>query len=78
MVTNAEVEELETREEWAESLARTVIAGHPQGAVRRITLYVILAALTVLGIGIDGVVGLGLGALALVVLMLLAMTDSLA
>lgn len=37
-------EEEPTREERIEATAREVIAGHPQGAIRRIILYVILFA----------------------------------
>lgn len=62
MVTNAEEPEVETTADKAEGLARIVIAGHSQGAVRRIVLYAVLA----LAIAVD-VDAVALGALVLLV-----------
>jgi hypothetical protein len=50
VVTNAESEETPTKQEKAEGFARNAIAGHPQGAVRRIILY--CALFVFLGIGV--------------------------
>lgn len=80
MVTNAEKEEVETTRDRAEGLVRSAIAGHPQGAVRRIILYVILGVALVaefmLG-GVPAVAGALCGA-GVATLILLAMTDQLA
>lgn len=72
MVTNAETAEgPPTKEEKAEGIARSVIAGHPQGAVRRIILYVIVGASMVVGIEWQAAV------VGIIALMLLLATDSL-
>lgn len=69
MVTNAEQPEAEpTRAERAEASVRMAVAGHPQGAVRRIILYVATFALIASPFPYTAVVPLGL----------LAMTDMLA
>lgn len=57
-----------TVSERAEPVLRSAIAGHPQGAVRRIVLYVVAGALVVSPVPV----------LAIVPLLLLALTDQLA
>ena len=74
MVTLAEEEVIETTTDKAEAAARNVIAGHPQGAVRRIVLY------TVIGVSFAACL-LGATPFALVGLaatVLLSSTDQLA
>jgi hypothetical protein len=69
VVTNPDaIDAPPTREERIEEAARTLIAGHPQGAVRRIVLYVIAFVLVVSPLPV----------LAVAPLALLALTDSLA
>lgn len=69
MVTNAMPEDPGlSREDQAEMFARSVVSGHPQGAVRRIVLYMLALVLIVSPIPQAAVVPLGL----------LAMTDQLA
>lgn len=53
-----------------ETVARLLIAGHEFGAVRRITLYVVIAVALVLGGGLVGAVGVA-------ALILLGATDRL-
>ena len=53
---------------------REIVAGHPQGAIRRIILYVIVAVALLA----DGTVGILAGGIGLVALLLLAMSDQLA
>lgn len=78
MVTNAEpVEEAQPHERLVEA-TRLIIAGHPQGSTRRIILYSVLGVSALAGIALHGVVGLVFGGIALVALLLLAMTDQLA
>lgn len=74
MVTNPEEEPTEPTA--AERGARSVIAGHPQGAVRRIVLYLV----AVTGLALASTVGLETLGLfvGLIALMLLAATDRLA
>lgn len=68
MVTNPEEPEAPpTMEERFEGAARVLIAGHPQGAVRRIILYVLTFVLVVSPIP----------AVAILPLSLLALTDDL-
>lgn len=57
-----------TVQEKAEPIVRSLIAGHPEGAVRRIVLYVVAGALVLSP----------LPGLAIIPLLLLAMTDQLA
>jgi hypothetical protein len=73
MVTTPEVEESPTTEDKIKAATRSVIAGHPQGAVRRIVLWVLAFALA-------GTAMLTAYAVVplLVVLALLAATDQLA
>lgn len=73
MVTNPEGENAEKRDARSalEAAARTGIAGHPSGAVRRIVLY----AVTLVGLLVGGTAGVAVGAVAL---LLLLATDSLA
>ena len=78
MVSNPEQDEQETKADEVEAAARVIIAGHPQGAVRRIVLYIVLALCVFIGIVADGPVGLVSGGFALVALLLLSMTDQLA
>lgn len=80
MVTTAEGEDpgLSLADQ-AEMFAREVIAGHPQGAVRRILMWSgIAAAILVLAVGVGGVVGAVLGVVGMLLVMLMAQTDSLA
>ena len=57
---------------------REIVAGHPQGAIRRIILYSVVGAAMVASIGIDGVAGIIIGTIGMISLMLLAMSDQLA
>lgn len=79
MVRNPDEEEVEeTRLEHAKFAARLAIAGHEQGAVRRIVMYTALGII-VLGLAASaGVPGMIAGGFALMLLMLLAMSDQLA
>lgn len=78
MVRNAFEDADETRPKH-EEFARTVIAGHPQGAVRRIILYVLIGGLIVAGMAdIGTLAGVVMGSIAIMLLFLLAMTDQLA
>lgn len=75
MTTNPEdpLDGVESRINGAEHIARSVIAGHPQGAVRRIILYAMLGA------ALGAAPGLGLVAVAIgfLVFTLLIATDVL-
>lgn len=77
MVTIAEQEEEAPPE--AETLIRNIIAGHPQGSVRRIALYVTVALSLVLA-ATAAPMAISAAALAvgLTALLLLATTDQLA
>jgi hypothetical protein len=69
MVTNAEPEEEEQEPETrVEEAVRAVVAGHPQGAVRRILLYLLVILLVISPFPL----------LALLPVVLLGLTDSLA
>jgi len=69
MVTNADAPQAEpTRSERADEAMRTVVAGHPQGAIRRIVLYTVTFGLVVSPVPV----------LAVIPLTLLALTDQLA
>jgi hypothetical protein len=76
VVTNPQAVEPEPSRN--ERVVRDVIAGHPEGAVRRIVLYLVLGVAALGGIALDGIVGLVFGGIALIALLLLAMTDQLA
>lgn len=78
IVTNAELEpEDPTRTERAIEAARVLIAGHPQGAIRRIMLYaIVIPAVLVASTG--GTVGLAAAIVANACVTLLALTDQLA
>jgi hypothetical protein len=71
--------EAEVRRDKLEAAARMVIAGHPQGAVRRIILYVVLVSCIGLLYALGGVPAAA-GALvgSLIAALLLALTDNLA
>lgn len=77
MVTNAETEERDDEQgmrlEQIEAGMRSLIAGHPQGAVRRIILY----CAAMLLVGLAPAFGTVVAVPALVVIMLLATTDVL-
>lgn len=68
----------QTVAERAVPVLRNVIAGHPQGAVRRIVLYVIGAASIVASASVGGGLGLILAVVAVIAVLLLALTDQLA
>lgn len=76
-MTNADVEEPVDVHQHASEVARTVIAGHPQGSVRRIVLYVTTAVFAVGGYAVGGLAGLALGSVALIALLLLGFSDDL-
>lgn len=79
MVTNPEQkEDEESAHEEAEEFIRTVVAGHPQGALRRIVLYLLLGAFMMIGVYVDGGLGILSAIFGLTALLLLAMTDQLA
>lgn len=63
-----------TREEFM----REVIAGDKRGAVRRISLYVVVATAGFAALALDGVAVVIFGCLALIALLLLGFTDQLA
>lgn len=67
-----------TREERAAALAREVISGAPNGAVRRILLYIIVATSGLIAIYLGGIGGAVLGLIAITALLLLGFTDQLA
>jgi hypothetical protein len=64
--------------ERVETGIRTVLAGHPRGAIRRIVLYLVVVIFSIAGIGIGGTLGLILGAISIGALTILAATDQLA
>jgi len=66
MVTTPDEEPVVTPAEQAEDVARIILAGHPQGAVRRIVLYLITFTLV-----------LTYPQAAIIPLLLLALTDEL-
>jgi len=78
MVSNPEKTTEEKDHAEAEEFIRSVVAGHPQGAVRRIILYIVLGLCIVIGLVTDGIFGLLSGGFAIVALLLLAMSDQLA
>lgn len=67
MVKNAEVDPGLTREDQAEMFARTVIAGHPQGAMRRIILYFVAFVSLTIGFVVPAALAVTAGALTLLV-----------
>ena len=77
MGTNADLDEVETTRTKAEHTVRSAIAGHPQGGVRRIVLYLIAyAAVLVAYAAPDLLAFIGL-TWALLAFTLLATTDQL-
>jgi hypothetical protein len=60
MVTNADIEPAETKQDRAEGIARTAIAGDQRGAVRRIILYVLTFGFLVAGWPLGAVLCLAL------------------
>jgi len=80
MVTNAEQADPGLPiEEQAEMFARNVIAGHPQGSVRRIILYSALAG-NLMGLAIltnGHPLGIAMGVIGAVAFVLLLATDQL-
>jgi hypothetical protein len=70
-------EEDKTPVERAEPIIRSAIAGHPQGAIRRIILYVLVASAVLLSASLDGLAAIIFAIVAVVALLLLALTDQL-
>lgn len=57
---------------------RNLIAGSPNGAVRRIALYVVAGLSLTTLIAFAGLAGIIIGGIGIIALLLLAMTDQLA
>ena len=57
-------------------LYATALTGTPQGRVRRPTLFALASIGVIISIAFNGVVGLVAGGLALIAILLLAMTDA--
>lgn len=57
-------------------LYATAVTGEPSGRIRRPTLYLIAVAGSIVSLVLDGSVGLIAGGLALIAILLLAMTDA--
>lgn len=64
-------------EDQAEAFARTVLAGHPQGSVRRIVLYLVEVVALLTAVSFGGALGLLFAIIAVVAALLLALTDQL-
>jgi hypothetical protein len=79
MVTLAEEPEVETTKDKAEGAVRSAIAGHPQGAVRRILLYVavVIAFLALVLFPTSDLVAAMASVVGVASVLLLAVTDQL-
>lgn len=58
-------------------VVRSVLAGHEQGAIRRIILYVVAVTGVIAAVGVGGGLGLLLAIVAVIATLLLALTDQL-
>jgi hypothetical protein len=65
-----------SKAEQAEPIIRNIISGHPQGAIRRTVLYLVLGITGLIATMVDGWIGLSAGAFALTAFLLLAMSDN--
>lgn len=62
--------------EQGHELYATAVTGHPSGRVRRPTLFALAALGVLITLAADGVIGLVAGGVALIAIMLLAMSDA--
>lgn len=63
--------------EQGHALYATALTGTPTGRTRRKTLYTLAMVGTVIGLALDGAVGIIAGLVALIAMLLLAMTDDI-
>ena len=77
MVTNSDEEDVETTKDKAEATLRSAIAGHPQGGVRRIILYLCAYLAILVTFAAPQPISLVGMAWALMSLTLLATTDQI-